>query len=144
MLSLICQFSVKAQETVMLSRRLDPESSCAVGPDFLRDGGHSTLQIVEEISYQYRVARVDSSVVHPFTDREIEDPKPERREDYRTRPVHHSLAGHYLGERPGYEVATACELLSQMRRRLCVHDVVDVIDHVARPQEQFGGEVTER
>src|SRR5437867_5777110 len=105
---------------------------------------NSSHDLVEEIRQAQVLAGCDRLVVHPLADRQVEYPHAERREDDRTAAIDGSVFEHDVGERTRHEAPVSRLLLGEMGRGVRLHDVLDVVHHVLRPEEDLGCEIAER
>ena len=85
---------------------------------------------MEEVGDQQQLIAAGDLLVHVPAHREVEHPEPGRREHQW--PVHrrNDMAVKHLRQRAEQEVAAAGRLFRQVRRRVRVQAMVDVIDDI--------------
>src|SRR6266516_2397446 len=102
---------------------------------------NSSHDLVEEIRQAQVLAGCNRLVVHPLSDRQVEYPHAEGREDDRTAAIEGSAFEHDVGERTRHEAPVSRLLLGEMGRGVRLHDVLDVVHHVLRTEEDLGCEI---
>src|SRR5215475_6294470 len=102
------------------------------------------MQLVEEVLDDSQLTGAGNLVVDELADGEIEDAETERGEHHRPLRGHHHTAGHHVVQRAAQEVTIAGELFGQVRRRVGLHAVVDVVEDVGRPKQDLRREVAKR
>src|SRR6266478_1707749 len=104
----------------------------------------SSHGLVEEVGQAQLLAAGDRLVVYPLADRQVEYPHAERRENDRTAAIHRPSPGHDVRKSARHEASIPRLLLRKMGRGVGLHDVLDVVDHVLRFQENLGGKIAKR
>src|SRR6266511_4972524 len=102
---------------------------------------NSSHDLVEEVRQAQVLAGGDRLVIHPLADRQVEHPHAEGREDDWTAAIDGSAFEHDVGKRARHEVSVSRPLLGEMGRGVSLHDVLDVVHHVLRPEEDLGCEI---
>src|SRR5438094_769229 len=95
-----------------------------------RDDLTSSHGLVKEVGEAQVLAAGDRLVVYPLANREVEYPHAERRENDRTAAIHRSSSGHDVGKSARHEASISCLLFREMGRRVGLHHVLDVVNHV--------------